>query len=473
MEESQSTVIQPKIESNSKINESEYKSEIDNLENYELNNAIESIKNFNKEHDKEYKRKEETGHGLICTNIKDIDWLSNIFLNKDIKNMLIQNNHIREILVDQALYYFRIFSKIYSIWSYEREKDKAIKEKEKEREKQKQKYHTSLPPIDMKALLKGIVIPKIKVGIIGCGSIGKKLLKSLIKIKDKKKKIIDFQIQVSTRQPDKLMNELLDLLDEDISIFLNNEKVFEECDLIFLCIQPVQLDLLSKEVFNTFSDKVEKLIRKEYKCYPFLVSFLSATTVNRLEMFFPRKVHIERTRLLHNFLRSKKKALFSGGNVIEEDGEYIDESCDHFLAKEKSIEIIENLIIGLTKQFYSQTIIQQKKNSEYKNKKIIEKPIYESPLFLFEIIFGKDLANKYYEIFDCEKGKFIIKGLDEKKEHANNLYSLNNNTNEDNLIEKKEESNPEEIKIKQEFFKNIVNDFKKMFIFYLEELIKN
>ena len=469
MEESQSTVIQPKLESNSKINESEHKSEKEISENYELNNAMESIKNFNKEHDKEYKRKEEDGHGLICTNIKDIDWLSNIFLNKDIKNMLIQNNHIREILVDQALYYFRIFSKIYSIWSYEREKDKAIKEKEKEREKQKQKYHTSLPPIDMKSILKGIVIPKIKVGIIGCGSIGKKLLKNLIRIKDKKKKIIDFQIQVSTRQPEKLMNELLDLLDEDISIHLNNEKVFEECDLIFLCIQPIQLDLLCKEVFNTFN-KSENFNRREYKCYPFLVSFLSATTVNRLEMFFPRKIHIERTRLLHNFLRSKKKALFSGGNVIEEDGEYIDESCDHFLAKEKSVEIIENLIIGLTKQFYSQTIIQQKKNSEYKNRKIIEKQINESPLFLFEIIFGKDLANKYYEIFDYEKGKFRIKGINEKKE-INNFYS--NNTNEDNLIDKKEENNPEETKIKQEFFKNIVNDFKKMFVFYLEELIKN
>ena len=187
-------------------------------------------------------------------------------------------------------------------------------------------------------------------------------------------------------------------------------------------------------------------------------------------MFFPRKIHIERTRLLHNFLRSKKKALFSGGNVIEEDGEYIDESCEHFLAKEKSVEIIENLIIGLTKQFYSQTIIQQKKNSEYKNRKIIEKQINESPLFLFEIIFGKDLANKYYEIFDYEKGKFRIKGINEKKE-INNFYS--NNTNEDNLIDKKEENNPEETKIKQEFFKNIVNDFKKMFVFYLEELIKN
>ena len=470
MEESHSSVIQPKLSSKRMVNENENKSAEDLLDNYEIKNALESINKFNSEHSKEQKRKESKGNGLICTNIKDIDWLSNIFINKDIKNMLIQNNHIREILVDQALYYFIVFSKIFLTWSKERERDKLLKEAQKEREKQKQKYHVNLPPIDLKVLLRKIVIPRIKVGVIGCGNIGKKLLKNLIKIKDKK--IIDFQIQVSTRQPEKVMNELLDMLDKDISITLNNEKVFEECDLIFLCVQPAQLDLLSKEIFNTFNDKIEKLIKREYKCYPLIVSFLSATTINRLEMFFPRKVHIERTKLLHNFLRSKKKALFSGGNVIEEDGEYIDESCDHFLAKEKSVEVIENLIKNLTKQFYSETVIQQKKNSEYKNRKIVEKPIKESPQFLFEIIFGKEESNKYYEMYDYEKGKFIIKEL--KNEEAKNFKEDNNNnnniTNSDNLIEKEE--NPEIIKIKQEFFKNTVNDFKKMFVSYLEELLK-
>ena len=53
--------------------------------------------------------------------------------------MLIHNTHIREILVDQALYYFMIFSKIFVTWSDERETDKLRKEEEKEREKQIQK----------------------------------------------------------------------------------------------------------------------------------------------------------------------------------------------------------------------------------------------------------------------------------------------------------------------------------------------
>ena len=424
------------------------------IDSYDIKSALESINYFNKEHSKESKKKKEAGNGLICTTIKDIDWLGDIFENKDLKNMLIQNNHIREILIDQALYYFYIFNKIFMTWYKEKETEKLLKEEEKERQKQIQKYHVTLPPIDMKKILKKIVIPGIKVGIVGGGNIGKKLLKNLIKIKDKK--IFNFEIILSTRQPDKILNEFLDILDDEITITLNNEKIFEECEIIFLCIQPMQLDLLSKEIKHVFSDRIERLTKREYKCYPLIISFLSATPVQRLEMFFPKNVHIVRTRLLYNFLRSKKKPLFSGGNVIEEDGEYIEESCDHFLEKEKCIEVLENLILGLTKQFYSEIINMNKSNNEKK----------ESPLFLFEVVFGKDLAMKYHELFKLDKGKFEINYGDEingeKKE----------NNNEEILAENDEEENPERIKIRKEFGNNIGNDFKNVFISYLDELFK-
>ena len=424
------------------------------IDSYDIKSALESINYFNKEHSKESKKKKEAGNGLICTTIKDIDWLGDIFENKDLKNMLIQNNHIREILIDQALYYFYIFNKIFMTWYKEKETEKLLKEEEKERQKQIQKYHVTLPPIDMKKILKKIVIPGIKVGIVGGGNIGKKLLKNLIKIKDKK--IFNFEIILSTRQPDKILNEFLDILDDEITITLNNEKIFEECEIIFLCIQPMQLDLLSKEIKHVFSDRIERLTKREYKCYPLIISFLSATPVQRLEMFFPKNVHIVRTRLLYNFLRSKKKPLFSGGNVIEEDGEYIEESCDHFLEKEKCIEVLENLILGLTKQFYSEIFNMNKSNNEKK----------ESPLFLFEVVFGKDLAMKYHELFKLDKGKFEINYGDEingeKKE----------NNNEEILAENDEEENPERIKIRKEFGNNIGNDFKNVFIYYLDELFK-
>ena len=210
---------------------------LDEMEIFEIKSAMESINYFNKEHAKERKKKKEAGNGLICTTIKDIDWLSDIFENKDLKNMLIQNTHIREIIIDQALYYFFIFNKIFVTWFKEKETEKLVKEEQKERDKQMQKYHVTLPPIDMKKIFKKINVPGIKVGIVGGGNIGKKLLKSLIKIKDKN--IFNFSILLSTRQPDKLIKEFLEILDDNILITLNNEKIFEECDIIFLCIQPM------------------------------------------------------------------------------------------------------------------------------------------------------------------------------------------------------------------------------------------
>ena len=446
-----------KYDSSISNNNSGIKSESDQkrqeeISNFEIKSALESINYFNNEHSKESKKRKENGNGLICTTIKDIDWLGDIFQNKDLKNMLIQNTHIREILIDQALYYFFIFNTIFMTWFKEKETEKLLKEEEKERAKQIQKYHVTLPPIDMKKILKKIVIPGIKIGIIGGGNIGKKLLKNLIKIKDKK--IFNFEIILSTRQPDKIINEFLDILDDNILITLNNEKIFEECEIIFICIQPMQLDLLAKEVSHVFSDRIEKLSKREYKCYPLIISFLSATPVRRLEMFFPKNVHIIRTRLLFNFLRSKKKPLFSGGNVIEEDGEYIEESCDHLLEKEKGIEILENLIMGLTKQFYSE-IFNNNINNENK----------DCPMFLFEVIFGKELAMKYHDLFKLKEGKFEIHYKEEIQEEKKNVNNEEIKTNND-------EEDEEKIKIRKEFNNAIGSDFKKIFISYLEKLIK-
>ena len=447
-----------KYDSSMSNNNSGIKSEsdqkrIEEISSYEIKSALESINYFNNEHSKESKKRKEAGNGLICTTIKDIDWLGDIFQNKDLKNMLIQNTHIREILIDQALYYFFIFNKIFMTWFKEKETEKLLKEEEKEREKQIQKYHVTLPPIDMKKILKKIVIPGIKIGIVGGGNIGKKLLKNLIKIKDKK--IFNFEIILSTRQPDKIINEFLDILDENICITLNNEKIFEECDIIFLCIQPMQLDLLTKEIFQVFSDRVEKLSKREYKCYPLIISFLSATPVKRLEMFFPKNVHIIRTRLLFNFLRSKKKPLFSGGNVIEEDGEYIEESCDHLLEKEKGIEVLENLIMGLTKEFYSEIFAKNNSNNEHK----------ECPMLLFEVIFGTNSALKYHDLFKLKDGKFDIHYKEEIKEEKKNI-------NNEEVKAENDEENEERIKVRKEFNNTIGADFKKIFISYLEKLEK-
>ena len=49
-----------------------------------------------------------------------------------------------------------------------------------------------------------------------------------------------------------------------------------------------------------------------------------------------------------------------------------------------------------------------------------------------------------------------MKGL--KEDDENNISNT-----DDNLVEKKEEDDPMNIKIKNDFIKNIITDFKKMF----------
>ena len=91
----------------------------------------------------------------------------------------------------------------------------------------------------------------------------------------------------------------------------------------------------------------------------------------------------------------------------------------------------------------------------------------ESHLFLFEVVFGKDLAMKYHDLFKLDKGKFEIHYCDEineeKKENNNEEMLVNN---------EEEEENPERIKIRKEFGNNIGNDFKNVFISYLDKLFK-
>lgn len=61
------------------------------------------------------------------------------------------------------------------------------------------------------------------VGIIGCGCIGEALAKYFIKIKDSH--LINFKLIISTRRPNKVDQDILNLVDENIEILLDNEKV--------------------------------------------------------------------------------------------------------------------------------------------------------------------------------------------------------------------------------------------------------
>ena len=85
-------------------------------------------------------------------------------------------------------------------------------------------------------------VPPYKIGIIGCGQVGTMILTKLIEISHS---FHNLQIMVSTRQP----HLLRPFKDEfGIQAEFNNDKVFAECDLIFMCVLPAQAESVLKEV---------------------------------------------------------------------------------------------------------------------------------------------------------------------------------------------------------------------------------
>jgi pyrroline-5-carboxylate reductase len=128
-------------------------------------------------------------------------------------------------------------------------------------------------------------------------------LKNIIKLKDSG--YINVKILISTRRPEIITSELFNVLDDNIEVFLDNERIFNECDLIFLCVQPHQLDLIIKEISTLFQERIEKLKKRKGKIFPVIVSFLAAFTVEKLASLFPEEVSVFRTYLIPSLIKDK------------------------------------------------------------------------------------------------------------------------------------------------------------------------
>jgi hypothetical protein len=73
----------------------------------------------------------------------------------------------------------------------------------------------------------------LRIGFIGCGTIGTLLLRSLIDFTG----ILSNKFYVSSRTPEKLQN----FEKEGVHIFWDNQRIINECDLIFVTVLPHQL----------------------------------------------------------------------------------------------------------------------------------------------------------------------------------------------------------------------------------------
>lgn len=85
-------------------------------------------------------------------------------------------------------------------------------------------------------------LPSYKIGIIGCGQVGTMILTKLIEVSSS---FNNMKIIVSTRQP-----HLLRPFKQEFGIEteFNNDRVFAECDIIFICVLPGQASEMFKDV---------------------------------------------------------------------------------------------------------------------------------------------------------------------------------------------------------------------------------
>jgi hypothetical protein len=293
-------------------------------EKFNEDDDIEAILNSHKK-----LRNSQIMQNLDISKVKSLDWLNFFFQEPEMKDLYTNNERINNILIIQAIYYLNIFKTLYLLrfrigkGEHGETKDELPMILTRSNISNTNpgsplRRSGSLPKIPQSksqfasAFLNNPPIPKqkqstkthhkseskmntyFKIGIIGCGRVGSFLLKHLIHIKDSGKVL--FHIIVSTRRPSLIDTEIQNNIDDQVEILLDNEKVFLECDLIFLCIQPHQLDLLCKDVLSVFNDRIEKLKKKKIKIFPTLVSFLCAVPVEKLRQYFSHEeVNIQRT----------------------------------------------------------------------------------------------------------------------------------------------------------------------------------
>jgi len=165
-------------------------------------------------------------------------------------------------------------------------------------------------------------IPCIHLGIIGCGRIGSFILKNLISLKENFEEY-KIKIYVSTRRPHDIMNTMMDRMTDQIEIFLDNERIFKICQIIFICVQSHQFDNLQLEICEIFKNRIENIKKKKEKIFPTVISCMAGVSVGKLKIILGSDVNIHSTYIDPKKLEKSREEFFidncsiiNGTNII-------------------------------------------------------------------------------------------------------------------------------------------------------------
>ena len=109
-----------------------------------------------------------------------------------------------------------------------------------------------------------------KIGIIGYGSMGSILLNGFIE----SNKIESSNLFVSTRSKEKLSS----LKNKNITICSSNNDLVKNCDLVFICIKPLEIRQLFDEIKNELTEDRH------------IISIAGSLSINNIEKIFKGKI---------------------------------------------------------------------------------------------------------------------------------------------------------------------------------------
>lgn len=375
---------------------------------------------------------------------KNLDWLNFFFEDEDVRELFLNNERTKSLITIQCLYYLSIFRNLH-LAKYKNSKPNLdpienesninninsinnmnninslplLNTKSKIIPDKKQIYKNMLSTLNEGAnnTNKTLLMEKndaaiklqnyFRIGLIGCGNVGNFLAKHLIAIKDSS--IMNFKILISTRRPDRVDSDIINSIDDNIEIFLDNEKVFQEANLIFLCLLPHQLDLLVKEISLTFKERIDKLRRKKNVIFPTIVSCLCSVPIERLRSLFPEEINIHRTYIDPKLMKKLSDEKF----------------YEKTFNTSKSNLVSEKLILrtlstgGLSDRFELENSFSNEKAK--KGGIILNREIYKYTEEAYNHLFSQTINNHTYEKFSSS----VTQTLSHSNSNINNFSNFN------------------------------------------------
>ena len=135
---------------------------------------------------------------------------------------------------------------------------------------------------------------RMKIGIIGYGSMGKMLLEKFIETKSVK----ESDIFLSTEKFEEIMN--LNKIYPQINICKENTDTAKNADILFLCVKPLDITLVLSEVINNIKDNCHIISLAGYILFQQLEQICAKRKISKVMPSVTAEVYKSMTLICHN-----------------------------------------------------------------------------------------------------------------------------------------------------------------------------